>query len=168
MTRRRLLSSTRPSMIRRPLQSLTPTLTLRRRSSTIRPLWFEGSFIDPDVDIEKADHRREMAIMNFKGVSVTQNGIYAVLVSTLGLFFMVSTFLACYHVSLLTSLAKVSTQLSPQMSRLPILASLGEIEKLAWVGIGFPMGSVALILLIGTCLRVIRDQVSLYCRYSLI
>jgi len=31
-----------------------------------------------------------------------------------------------------------------------ILASLGEIEKLAWVGIGFPMGSVATILLIGT------------------
>jgi MFS family permease len=31
-----------------------------------------------------------------------------------------------------------------------ILASLGEIEKLAWVGIGFPMGSVAMILLIGT------------------
>jgi MFS family permease len=27
---------------------------------------------------------------------------------------------------------------------------LGEIEKLAWVGIGFPMGSVAVILLIGT------------------
>jgi MFS family permease len=33
----------------------------------------------------------------------------------------------------------------------PILESLGEIEKLAWVGIGFPMGSVAVILLIGTC-----------------
>ena len=31
-----------------------------------------------------------------------------------------------------------------------VLESLGEIEKLAWVGIGFPMGSVALILLIGT------------------
>jgi MFS family permease len=31
------------------------------------------------------------------------------------------------------------------------LESLGEIEKLAWVGIGFPMGSVAMILLIGTC-----------------
>lgn len=29
------------------------------------------------------------------------------------------------------------------------MASLGEIEKLAWVGIGFPMGSVAVILLIG-------------------
>lgn len=33
----------------------------------------------------------------------------------------------------------------------PILKSLGEIEKLAWVGIGFPMGSVAVILLIGWC-----------------
>ena len=33
----------------------------------------------------------------------------------------------------------------------PILASLGEIEKLAWVGIGFPMGSVAVILLLGWC-----------------
>lgn len=31
----------------------------------------------------------------------------------------------------------------------PILASLGEIEKLAWVGIGFPMGSVSVILLYG-------------------
>jgi MFS family permease len=31
----------------------------------------------------------------------------------------------------------------------PILESLGEIEKLAWVGIGFPMGSVAVILLFG-------------------
>jgi MFS family permease len=31
----------------------------------------------------------------------------------------------------------------------PILKSLGEIEKLPWVGIGFPMGSVAVILLIG-------------------
>jgi MFS family permease len=29
------------------------------------------------------------------------------------------------------------------------LQSLGEIEKLAWVGIGFPMGSVAVILLFG-------------------
>ncbi|KAH7313140.1 major facilitator superfamily domain-containing protein [Rhexocercosporidium sp. MPI-PUGE-AT-0058] len=33
----------------------------------------------------------------------------------------------------------------------PILVSLGEIDKLAWVGIGFPMGSVAIILLIGWC-----------------
>jgi hypothetical protein len=31
----------------------------------------------------------------------------------------------------------------------PILLSLGEIEKLAWVGIGFPMGSVSVILLLG-------------------
>ena len=31
----------------------------------------------------------------------------------------------------------------------PILESLGEIEKLAWVGIGFPMGSVSVILLFG-------------------
>ena len=31
-----------------------------------------------------------------------------------------------------------------------ILESLGDIEKLAWVGIGFPMGGVSLILLIGT------------------
>lgn len=31
----------------------------------------------------------------------------------------------------------------------PILASLGELDKLAWVGIGFPMGAVAVILLIG-------------------
>ncbi|RDW70025.1 hypothetical protein BP5796_08422 [Coleophoma crateriformis] len=33
----------------------------------------------------------------------------------------------------------------------PILQSLGEIEKLAWVGIGFPMGSVSIILLVGCC-----------------
>ncbi|KAI9734155.1 MAG: hypothetical protein M1818_006640 [Claussenomyces sp. TS43310] len=33
----------------------------------------------------------------------------------------------------------------------PILKSLGEIEKLGWVGIGFPMGSVAVILLLGQC-----------------
>ncbi|KAG4418702.1 hypothetical protein IFR04_008147 [Cadophora malorum] len=33
----------------------------------------------------------------------------------------------------------------------PILVSLGEIDKLAWVGIGFPMGSVAIILLVGWC-----------------
>jgi MFS family permease len=33
----------------------------------------------------------------------------------------------------------------------PILQSLGEIEKLSWVGIGFPMGSVAIILLVGWC-----------------
>jgi MFS family permease len=32
-----------------------------------------------------------------------------------------------------------------------ILISLGEIQKLAWVGVGFPMGSVATILLIGFC-----------------
>lgn len=36
----------------------------------------------------------------------------------------------------------------------PILASLGEIEKLAWVGIGFPMGSVSVILLLGCCFAV--------------
>jgi hypothetical protein len=33
----------------------------------------------------------------------------------------------------------------------PILVSLGEIEKLPWIGIGFPMGSVSVILLIGIC-----------------
>jgi MFS family permease len=33
----------------------------------------------------------------------------------------------------------------------PILESLGEIEKLAWVGIGFPVGSVSVILLVGWC-----------------
>jgi MFS family permease len=32
----------------------------------------------------------------------------------------------------------------------PILESLGEIEKLAWVGIAFPMASVAMIPLFGT------------------
>lgn len=35
----------------------------------------------------------------------------------------------------------------------PILESLGEIEKLAWVGVGFPMGSVAVILLVGALLH---------------
>ncbi len=30
-----------------------------------------------------------------------------------------------------------------------VYQSLGEIEKLPWIGIGFPMGSVAVILLIG-------------------
>ncbi|KAE9366275.1 MFS general substrate transporter [Stipitochalara longipes BDJ] len=38
----------------------------------------------------------------------------------------------------------------------PILASLGEIEKLAWVGIGFPMGSVSVILLLGWCYAVFQ------------
>lgn len=33
----------------------------------------------------------------------------------------------------------------------PILDSLGEITKLAWVGIGFSMGSVSIILLVGCC-----------------
>jgi MFS family permease len=33
----------------------------------------------------------------------------------------------------------------------PILESLREIEKLAWVGIGFPIRSIAAILLIGWC-----------------
>ena len=42
------------------------------------------------------------------------------------------------------------TQRSRQTCRAPILESLGEIEKLPWVGIGFPMGSVAVILLIGS------------------
>lgn len=36
----------------------------------------------------------------------------------------------------------------------PILSALGEIEKLAWVGIGFPMGSVSIILLVGWCYAV--------------
>jgi len=36
----------------------------------------------------------------------------------------------------------------------PILLALGEIEKLAWVGIGFPMGSVSVILLLGWCFAV--------------
>ncbi|PQE10685.1 HC-toxin efflux carrier TOXA protein [Rutstroemia sp. NJR-2017a BVV2] len=31
----------------------------------------------------------------------------------------------------------------------PILESLGEVNKIAWVGIGFPMGSVAVVLLLG-------------------
>lgn len=34
----------------------------------------------------------------------------------------------------------------------PILVSLGELEKLPWIGIGFPMGSVSVILLVG-CLN---------------
>ncbi|GAM33803.1 hypothetical protein TCE0_013f00969 [Talaromyces pinophilus] len=32
-----------------------------------------------------------------------------------------------------------------------VIQSLGQIEKISWVGIGFPMGSVATILLIGSC-----------------
>ncbi|KAF1811305.1 MFS general substrate transporter [Eremomyces bilateralis CBS 781.70] len=32
----------------------------------------------------------------------------------------------------------------------PVYETLGEIEKLPWIGIGFPMGSVAVILLVGT------------------
>lgn len=31
----------------------------------------------------------------------------------------------------------------------PILETFGDIEKLSWVGIGFPMGSVSVILLVG-------------------
>lgn len=31
----------------------------------------------------------------------------------------------------------------------PILETFGNIEKLSWVGIGFPMGSVCVILLVG-------------------
>src|SRR4051812_43538210 len=31
----------------------------------------------------------------------------------------------------------------------PILESLGEVNKIAWVGIGLPMGSVAVVLLLG-------------------
>lgn len=31
----------------------------------------------------------------------------------------------------------------------PIIESLGEVEKLGWVGIGFPLGSVAVILFFG-------------------
>jgi len=35
------------------------------------------------------------------------------------------------------------------MSKHPILDTLGHIQEIAWVGIGFPMGSVAVILLLG-------------------
>ena len=31
----------------------------------------------------------------------------------------------------------------------PILEAFGDIEKLSWVGIGFPMGSVSIVLLVG-------------------
>lgn len=35
----------------------------------------------------------------------------------------------------------------------PIFDSLGEIAKIPWVGIGFPMGSAAIIFLLGYILR---------------
>jgi MFS family permease len=86
--------------------------------------------------------------MNFKGASVTQNGIYVVLVSTLELFFTVSTILMSYQSLTDESCKGLDTTIAADVQA-SILVSLGEIEKLAWVGIGFPMGSVATILLIG-------------------
>jgi MFS family permease len=35
----------------------------------------------------------------------------------------------------------------------PILETLGEISKIPWVGIGFPMGSAAIIFLLGYLFR---------------
>lgn len=62
-----------------------------------------------------------------------------------------------WYVALIVSLVKVllkvshlglDTTIAADVQG-PILESFGEIEKLAWVGIGFPMGSVSVILLVG-------------------
>jgi MFS family permease len=59
-------------------------------------------------------------------------------------------FLVCLGLYLGALLYGLDTTISASVQG-PILSSLGEIEKLAWVGIGFPMGSVSVILLIGWC-----------------
>jgi MFS family permease len=59
-------------------------------------------------------------------------------------------FLICLGLYLGALLYGLDTTISASVQG-PILASLGEIEKLAWVGIGFPMGSVSVILLLGWC-----------------
>ncbi|RFU74048.1 mfs general substrate transporter [Trichoderma arundinaceum] len=53
----------------------------------------------------------------------------------------------CVGLYLTTLLYGLDTSIAADVQG-PILASLGEIEKLSWVGIGFPMGSVATILLL--------------------
>jgi MFS family permease len=63
---------------------------------------------------------------------------------------MVSSFKAVYVSQINHKLLGLDTTIAADVQG-PILESLGEIEKLAWVGIGFPMGSVAAILLIGWC-----------------
>jgi MFS family permease len=59
-------------------------------------------------------------------------------------------FLVCLGLYLGALLYGLDTTISASVQG-PILSSLGEIEKLAWVGIGFPMGSVSVILLLGWC-----------------
>lgn len=59
-------------------------------------------------------------------------------------------FLVCLGLYLGALLYGLDTTISASVQG-PILSSLGEIEKLAWVGIGFPMGSISVILLLGWC-----------------
>lgn len=63
---------------------------------------------------------------------------------------MVRSFKAVYVSQINHELSGLDTTIAADVQG-PILESLGEIEKLAWVGIGFPTGSVAAILLIGWC-----------------
>ncbi len=57
-------------------------------------------------------------------------------------------FLVCAGLFLGAFLYGLDTTVSAAIQA-PILASLGDIEKLAWIGIGCPMGSIAVILLVG-------------------
>lgn len=56
--------------------------------------------------------------------------------------------MACFGLFMSATLYGLDTTIAADVQG-PVYESLGEIEKLPWVGIGFPMGSVAVILLVG-------------------
>ena len=114
-----------------------------------------ASIIDPDIDIEKKDLTDVNDPIGAEHVNEFQRSISDTqwILCCVGLYlaaFLYGKLLSCRDI---TSHAKESyegldTTIAADVQA-SILASLGEIEKLAWVGIGFPMGSVAMILLIG-------------------
>jgi MFS family permease len=70
--------------------------------------------------------------------------------------------LCYYYKVLIVIITGLDTTISADVQG-PILKSLGEINKLAWVGIGFPMGSVAVILLIGHCYDLFQVKYMYIC-----
>lgn len=93
------------------------------------------SILDPNVDIEKkelnaVDQPTAAERPNEFQRSITDAKWYLCCIGlSLGLFFMVSTVLARYRVTLLMYLAKASTQLSLQTSKLPFLRHSAKLRN---------------------------------------
>lgn len=44
-----------------------------------------------------------------------------------------------------------------------VIKAFGHVEQFAWIGAGFPLGSVCIILLLGTLFQRLQHEIDIYC-----